>query len=194
MSFVICQWSFIVTLWLDDDGYYMFDTSITFKLRKLTLEDKEFFFQLYTNLDVLRFVSNPKTEKDILAAFESRLPEWNLSSEHWLCLVIEDTQTYQAMGLIGICLSLEQQQYVGEIGYLIDPTFAGKGIATQALKMLLASPEYAQIRSFIAIVTEGNVASEKVLLKNGFFKQKVITENYEINGVIYDDICYALNR
>lgn len=166
----------------------------TFTLRKLTLQDKDFFFQLYSDLDVLRFVSNPKTEKEILAAFESRLPEWNLNSTHWLCLVIEDIQTCQPMGLMGFCLSFENQQRVGEIGYMIDPRFSGKGIATKALNMLLSKPEYAQIRSFIAIVTEGNSASEKVLIKNGFSVQKIIAKNYEINGFVYDDICYELNR
>ncbi|MCW2257673.1 RimJ/RimL family protein N-acetyltransferase [Providencia alcalifaciens] len=55
-------------------------------------------------------------------------------------------------------------------------------------------PEYAQIRSFIAIVTEGNSASEKVLIKNGFSMQKIIAENYEISGFVYNDICYELNR
>ncbi|EMT5585635.1 TPA: GNAT family N-acetyltransferase [Providencia stuartii] len=179
---------------MHNDRFDMLDTDPSFRLRKLMREDKDFFFQLYTNLDVLRFISNPKTEKEILAAFESRLIEWNLHSEHWLCLVIEDIETHRPMGLIGFCLSLVNQQRVGEIGYLIDPTFSGKGIATSALKMLLSSPDYAQIRTFIAVVTEGNIASEKVLVKNGFSKQKVITANYEINGFVYDDICYELNR
>ncbi len=172
----------------------MFNTDIPLKLRKLTSDDKLFFFQLYQNFDVLRFVSNPKTDNEVLAAFESRLPDWHLNSDHWLCLVIENHQTQQPMGLIGFCLSIETQRRVGEIGYMIDPQFSGKGIATQALTLLLSMPEYESIRTFIAVVVDGNFASEKVLINNGFIQQKVIVESYEINGFRYDDIWYELNR
>lgn len=172
----------------------MLNTHFPLKLRKLSPNDKSFFFQLYNNLDVLRFISNPKTENEILAAFESRLPVWHLNADHWLCLVIENELTGQSLGLIGFCLSIETQYRVGEIGYMIDPQFSGKGIATRALNMLLSMQEYAQIRSFMAVVVDGNIASEKVLINNGFTQQKIIVENYEINGFRYDDICYELMR
>lgn len=164
------------------------------ELRNLTLNDRDFFFRLYTDSDVIRYVSTQKTEQEIQDAFEHRLPEWTLDSTHWLCLVIEDIETKQSIGLIGFCLQAIDEQLVAEVGYLIDPHFAGKGIATKALSLLLSNDKYSKINVFSATVTSGNFASEKVLTNNGFCHHKIIKDNYQINGAIYDDIIYQLNR
>ena len=164
------------------------------ELRNLTLSDRDFFFRLYTDSDVIRYVSTQKTEQEIQDAFEHRLPEWTLDSTHWLCLVIEDIETKQSIGLIGFCLQVIDERLVAEVGYLIDPYFAGKGIATKALSLLLSNDKYRKINLFSATVTSGNFASEKVLTNNGFCRNKIIKDSYQINGVIYDDIIYQLNR
>lgn len=55
-----------------------------------------------------------------------------------------------------------------EVGYWVGKDYWGKGLASRALAMLLALPEIPQDRRLVAKVVAGNIASERVLLKNGF--------------------------
>lgn len=166
------------------------------QLRSLQLNDKDFFFYLYTHPEVIRYVSSQKTEQEILIAFESRLSDWTETSTHWLCLVIEEeVKPHRPLGLIGFCLSIgDDGQKSAEIGYMIDPSQAGKGIATKALGLLLSQERFKKIHKFSATVTQGNHASEKVLMNNGFYYHETIEKNYKIDGVFYDDVIYLLNR
>lgn len=128
-------------------------------------------------------------------AFESRLPDWTDISTHWLCLVIEEDKSYKSLGLIGFHLTTaEDGQKHAEVGYMIDPNHAGKGIATEALSLLLSQERFKKICRFSGIVTQGNQASEKVLMNNGFYLHEIVEKNHEINGVLYDDKIYLLNR
>lgn len=112
-------------------------------LRSLRLNDKDFFFYLYTHPNVIRYVLSQKTEQEIQIAFESRLPDWTDTSTHWLCLVIEEDKSHKSLGLIGFHLTTaEDGQKHAEVGYMIDPNHAGKVIATEALSLLLSQERF----------------------------------------------------
>ena len=55
-----------------------------------------------------------------------------------------------------------------EVGYWVGKDYWGKGLASRALAMLLELPEIPKNKRLVAKVLEGNTASERVLLKNGF--------------------------
>jgi RimJ/RimL family protein N-acetyltransferase len=78
-----------------------------------------------------------------------------------------------------------------EVGYLFLPEYHGFGYATESLTALI---EYSKLHlgvyKFSAVVTQGNVASEKVLTKAGFVLDKVQRDSYMIAGKLYDDIFY----
>ncbi|WP_025845336.1 GNAT family N-acetyltransferase [Brevibacillus agri] len=66
-------------------------------------------------------------------------------------------------------VDLDHERGSAELGYRVGADAAGKGVASQALKLLLT--EYIQplgIREVQAKTTAENIASQKVLLKNGF--------------------------
>lgn len=121
-------------------------------------------------------------------SFESRLPTWNKSSGHWLCLTITLNDTGEKIGVTGFRIT----EGKAEVGYLILPKHHGQGFGTESLKALIEwASEEQGIQSFSAIVTEGNVGSEKVLTKSGFSLTKVVPEAYEIGGKLYADHIYS---
>ncbi|HDN2510189.1 TPA: GNAT family N-acetyltransferase [Providencia rettgeri] len=138
---------------------------MTFELTKITQADWFFFRKLYTDARIMRFVSDPLSDEQIKDAFESRLPKWDLSSSHWLCLVIRRKVDGIPMGLTGLMIVQESCELVAEVGYMIACEFSGKSLATDSLAALLALPELSAISRYQAVVTDGNKASVSVLEK-----------------------------
>ncbi|NOI13843.1 GNAT family N-acetyltransferase [Vibrio hepatarius] len=160
-------------------------------MRSINEGDWPLFERLHEDEEVIRYAFDKPSTEQIRSRFESRLPKWEWGSTHWLCLVIIHRDTKQPMGVMGLCRSEEQQEYV-EVGYLLLPEYHGKGFGTESL---LALVEYAKanfpIEKFNAIVTDGNIASCKVLEKVGFVLREREPNAYQIGGVDYDDLIYS---
>ena len=69
---------------------------------------------------------------------------------------------------------------IAEVGYRVGQEYGGKGIAARALKLLLETE--IRVKKIKAKTTTNNIASQRVLEKNGF-KQVCISDNkFEMNG------------
>lgn len=55
----------------------------------------------------------------------------------------------------------------GHIGYIVRPSWRGKGIATEMLRQLLLTETATSIQKLLLTCDETNIASEKTILKNG---------------------------
>ncbi|NRS17856.1 GNAT family N-acetyltransferase [Brevibacillus sp. HB1.4B] len=66
-------------------------------------------------------------------------------------------------------VDIEKDEGIGHLGYRVGEDTAGKGVASQALKIFLAEhvPQLA-VKTICAKTTTDNISSQKVLLKNGF--------------------------
>ncbi len=62
------------------------------------------------------------------------------------------------------------------VGYRIGEIFAGRQAASAALKLLLQEAAAKQLREIQAKTTKDNIASQRVLLKNGFIQKKYDSE------------------
>ena len=163
-----------------------------FSLTKITKTDWNFFRKLYTDAEIMKFISDPLSDQQIKDAFESRLPKWDIGSSHWLCFVIRREADGVPMGLTGLKMTRENNERIAEVGYIIANGFSGMSLATDSLATLLALPELSTISQYQAVITNGNNASIRVLEKNGFTLTEVIKDNYTIGGVIFDDCIYTL--
>jgi RimJ/RimL family protein N-acetyltransferase len=79
-----------------------------------------------------------------------------------------------------------------EIGYFIGEDFWGKGIATEAVKLIAAYAvkEFNPVRMY-AEVFENNKASMRVLQKNGFYLEAIHRRSVIKNKVVMDDYVWV---
>lgn len=153
----------------------------------LTQQDWPLFYTLHNTPEVIAQCFDPVDDAVLQQKFQQRLVAWHKEAEHWQCLVIRQHDTGEAIGVTGMCLS----QGRAEVGYLLLPEYYGKGFGTESLQALIhwAAAEQ-DINRFKAIVTEGNVASERVLQKIGFQLVEKVPDAHSIGGKRYADHIY----
>ena len=137
-----------------------------------------------------RFLSdrlpNPYTEKD---------------AEEWLKMVTDNdaiTGTYRAIvcngKLIG-SISVEKKDYDAEIGYMLLNEYSNKGIGTEAVRQVCSIAfKDLSLEQITANVFQPNIASIRVLLKNGFRYKSTIPNAIIKDGNVYDLLIYALTK
>ena len=147
------------------------------ELRHWTLSDKMELTNLCNAVDrhyLSDRLPNPYTKKD---------------AEEWLKMVSENeaiTGIYWAIvcdgKLIG-SISVEKKDDDAEIGYMILNEYTNKGIATEAVKQIIT-----------ANIFQPNIASIRVLLKNGFKYKGTIPNAVIKDGNVYDLLIYVLTK
>ena len=86
----------------------------------------------------------------------------------------------RVLGRINL-VDFDEYREVCHLGYRIGQEHTRKGIASKALALLLDSLSDTNIKIIKAKTTTNNIASQKVLEKNGFVKVNISDEQYEIN-------------
>ena len=95
-------------------------------------------------------------------------------------------------GNIGIVPKEDVYRMSVEIGYFVGEEFWGKGIATEATRLLVEyiEQEFNVVRIY-AEVFETNKASMRVLQKNGFYLEGIRRKAVIKNGEIMDDYVWV---
>lgn len=79
------------------------------------------------------------------------------------------------------------------VGYSIDESYTGRGIATEAVGLVVAFGfEKIQLHRIEAYVSPRNTGSVRVLEKAGFMNEGLLKEFLHINGVWEDHFHYAI--
>ncbi|MCG7342569.1 GNAT family N-acetyltransferase [Sporosarcina sp. ACRSL] len=79
-------------------------------------------------------------------------------------------------------IDIDLSQKIGHLGYRVGQHHTGKGVAKKALKLLLGTMTELGINQVKAKTTTNNIASQKVLEKNGFKHTETSDEEFEMNG------------
>ena len=79
---------------------------------------------------------------------------------------------------------------IAEVGYRVGEEYGGKGIGAKALKLLLETE--ISVNKIKAKTTTNNIASQKVLEKNGFKQVCISGDEFEMNGQKMRFIDYML--
>ena len=166
-------------------------TLFTQRLSMYQMEESDWplFLALHRDPQVLKYCFDMPMESLIRNRFEIRLPKWNAKSRHPLCLLIINNQTKQPVGVTGFAYDGE----TAELGYLLLPEYFNKGYATESLRAVIDwAWKECGIRQFKAVVTRGNIGSEKVLSKCGLTHTDTLFKVHTIGEKLYDDLIYTL--
>lgn len=95
-------------------------------------------------------------------------------------------------GVVGLVAQEDIYRMSAEIGYWIGEPFWGKGIATQAVKMMSNYGfEKMGFQRIFAGVFEYNIGSMKVLEKNGYEREGIFKQALIKNDRIWDEHRFA---
>lgn len=77
-------------------------------------------------------------------------------------------------------VDIDSKECTASVGFRVGEQFVGKGIAYQALKLLLKTE--LSIKKIHGKTTTNNIASQKVMEKSGFNKVSTSDEDFHFNG------------
>lgn len=139
--------------------------------------EKDFsdYYKLLSNKEVMDMnYGRPFTRSEIEMLFNNLL-EVNKKDEEFGFFKVFNKHNNNLMGLAGLVISEDYKE--AEVEYLLYPDYWGKGYGTEVLEELLyIVKKDKNIKKIIGITDPNNISSRKILLKRGFYSEKV----YEI--------------
>ncbi len=161
-------------------------------LRRVSNDDVNEILELRGNPETMKYIPRPlATTKDEALAHIKMIND-KIEANEGINWAITIKGNPKLIGVIGH-YRIQPENHRCEIGYMILPQYNGQGIVTEAVKVVL---EYGfddlQMHSIEGVIDPNNIASERVLLKNGFAKEAHILENELWDGKFWDTVIYSL--
>ena len=163
-------------------------------LRRLNEDDAEEVLALRGNPETMKYIPRPlaKSIEDALAHI--KMIDDKIVDNTGINWGITIKRNPKIIGIIGH-YRISPENHRAEIGYMSFPECNGKGYMSEAIKAVLAYGfEQMNLHSVEAIIDPDNIASERVLMKNGFVKEAHILENELWDGKFWDTVIYSLLR
>jgi len=159
-------------------------------LRELRFSDKTQLAQLANNKNVWDnvrdYFPHPYSEKDAETFIQSQSKDPSTMN-----FAIEYNESF--CGVIGLILQKDVYRKSAETGYWIGEPYWGNNIATKAIALIIKFGfDELELMRIYAGVFEYNLASMKVLEKNGFQKEGIAKKAVFKNGGIWDEHRFAI--
>jgi len=153
-----------------------------------------------SDLDALiKYANNNKVSQLLRDQFP--FPYTRFDAEAWLmeaCNQYTETNfaianKQELIGAIGINPQDDVNRFSAEIGYWLGEPFWGKGIVSDAVRIFTKYVfDNFEINRIFANVFEGNIASEKVLIKAGYREEAILRKAVYKNEKFLDQYIYAI--
>ncbi len=154
---------------------------------------KLMFYNWASDKEVARFLS--WTAHDTVAVTEMIIRLWmymNDQKQEMNYLIISK-ETNEPIGSINLS-NYDKKSKSIYIGFCLSKNYWGKGIATEAVKAILKYTFSYRIKTVYATIDIRNIASSRVLLKNGFlFDTRKVIWNYHEDDMIPIDV-YKISK
>ncbi len=165
----------------------------SFTLRKWELSDAEALAESTNKVDrkyLTDGIPNPYTKADGEYFIKNMAQKQEADGEGIFYAIEVDKKI---VGNISVEKSSGLRSGVGVIGYYLIPEFYGRGIMTEAVKMICAEAfEKLDISRIEGTIFEPNIGSRRVLEKAGFELEGVLKDAFYKNGKLYNEYVYGL--
>lgn len=171
-------------------------TILEITLEKLQKEDAEklFKFELENRLFFEEMVPSRGDDYYHFEIFEKRhqalLEEQDQGLSYFYLI---KSNVGSILGRVNL-IDIDKSQGIGHIGYRVGQVQSGKGIANKALQLLLEAAPKDGINQILAKTTTNNIASQKVLEKNGFKQITLNNEEFEMNGQVLNFVSFRWSK
>ena len=160
--------------------------------RAITEKDANEVIALRGNVENMKYIPRPLVTTTEEAFAHIKMIQEKIETNEGINWVVTEKGNDKLIAIIGH-YRIKPEHFRCEIGYAFLPGYHGKGYATEAIRTIL---KYAfndmQMHSVEAVLDPRNIASEHVLLKNGFVKEAHLVENEYYNGKFIDSVIYSL--
>lgn len=164
-------------------------------LRRVDKNDASPILELRSDVETMKYIPRPllKSTEDALehiAMIDAKIE--NSEGINWAITLKNDSKL---IGIIGF-YRIKPEHFRAEIGYMLLPDFSGKGIISEAINEVVNYGfNEMHLHSVEGIIDPNNLASAKVLQKNGFVKEAHLKENEFYEGRFLDNVIYSrLNK
>lgn len=140
-------------------------------LYKFELENRSFFEKMVPSR------GDDYYQPDIFKIRHESLLEEQANGRSYFYLIKDEHGSI--LGRINL-VDIDESHEVGHLGYRVGELHTGKGIAKEALKLFLKLEQ--NVKQVKAKTTTNNIASQKVLEKNGFERTETDDEEFKMNG------------
>jgi [ribosomal protein S5]-alanine N-acetyltransferase len=161
-------------------------------LRQITPEDVHEVFALRSNAEIMKYIPRPLVTTNEEALEHITMIQDKLEKNEGINWAITIKENIKLIGIIGH-YRMRWEHFRSEIGYMLLPEYHGKGIITEAIKLMIDYGfDQMNMHSLEGIIDPANTASARVLEKNGFVKEAHFKENEFFDGKFLDSVIYSL--
>lgn len=147
--------------------------------------------------DTTRTMPHPYYEKDAVSWLHISNQGFKNKDLYMFAIRLKSDEAF--MGGIGLTLNIENNR--AELGYWLAEPFWNKGYTTEAVQAILQFGfEVLQLNKIIAVYVDTNIASGKIMVKNGMvkeaeFKDHDVKKDYTVADGIYVSLLqYGLTK
>lgn len=165
-------------------------------LRPFGMDDCGAVLEYQSNPEVVRYVPWPVRDASMVeAAIAKAVHQTKFDAQgDYLSLALVRKSDGRVVGQMNAMYNSEQHR-CAEFGYVVNPTFAGQGYATEASRILVdALFKTQRFRRVIAKLDVRNIASRVVLEKLGFRREAHFIEDDFFKGEWTSTLVYATLR
>ena len=161
-------------------------------LRRVIKSDLKEVKELRSNPETMKYIPRPLVTNDDEGLAHITMIDEKIEANEGINWAITIKGDSRLIGIIGH-YRIKPEHYRAEIGYMVLPEYHGKGLATEAVKLVVKYGfEVMKLHSIEAVIDPDNLASARVLEKNGFVKEAHLKENEFFNGQFLDSVIYSL--
>lgn len=141
-----------------------------------------------------RYIRPPEPLERITKLVEQHCRPWQIEEGYWNGIIITLNGDDKALGEMNFRIN-DFENKRAELGYRVNPDFAGKGLATRAGQLLI-SHLFTEIgcHKVVARCDPRNIASSRVMEKLDMQKEGYFYSHFLIDGEWTDQVDYGILR